>query len=284
MWLKLVQLCSKTKNHQMILEELFDKSKTFNEIKNVNKKTFYRIINSYLINGIAEKNENKYSLTVKGKLLALVVLGKLLEAIAKNRTNDAIKKLMNLAPKTATIFREGKEIVVPVDSVIIGDIILVRPGERLAVDGEIVEGYSSVDESMITGESIPLEKKSGDIVIGGTMNKLGTFKFKATKIGENTTLSHIIRLIDEAQGKKAPIQRYADKISAYFVPAVIAIAIVTFSAWYFVFNAGLAFSLHVNRMIALGQSRNINKSAVAIFIKDVFCARTIRIFSLLGLR
>jgi len=176
-------------------------------------------------------------------LITLVVLGKWLEAIAKNRTNDAIKKLMSLAPKTAIVIKAGKEIEVPVDSIAIGDIMLVKPGERIAVDGVIVEGHSSIDESMITGESIPVEKKTGNEVIGGTINKHGTFKFRATKIGENTTLAHIIKLIDEAQGRKAPIQRYADTISGYFVPAVILVAIGTFLTWFFVFNMGITFSL-----------------------------------------
>jgi len=176
-------------------------------------------------------------------LITLVVLGKWLEAIAKNKTSDAIKKLMNLAPKTAIVVRNGKEFEIEVDAIKVGDIILVKPGERVAVDGTIIEGYSSIDESMITGESIPIEKKIGDNVTGGTINKHGTFKFKATKVGENTTLAHIIKLIDDAQGRKAPIQRYADTISGIFVPAVILIAIATFLTWYFVFNMGLAFAL-----------------------------------------
>ncbi|MCX6803054.1 MAG: heavy metal translocating P-type ATPase, partial [Candidatus Diapherotrites archaeon] len=156
-------------------------------------------------------------------LITLVVLGKWLEAIAKSRTSDAIKKLMNLAPKTAIVLRNGNEVEIPVDSIVLGDIILVKPGQTVPVDGIIIEGYSSIDESMITGESMPVEKKFGNEVTGGTMNKHGTFKFKATRIGENTTLAHIIKLIDDAQGRKAPIQRYADTISGYFVPAVILI-------------------------------------------------------------
>ncbi|MFA5125487.1 MAG: heavy metal translocating P-type ATPase [archaeon] len=176
-------------------------------------------------------------------LITLVLLGKWLEAIAKNKTNDAIKKLMNLAPKTAIVIKNGKEVEMAVDDLQVGDIVLVKPGERIAVDGIILEGYSSIDESMVTGESIPIEKKIGDRVIGGTINKHGAFKFKATKIGENTTLAHIIKLIEEAQGKKAPIQRYADKISAYFVPTVIIIAIGTFSTWYFGFNTSISFAL-----------------------------------------
>lgn len=180
---------------------------------------------------------------VSAILITLVILGKWLEAIAKNKTSDAIKKLMNLAPKTAIVIKNGNEVEVPVDSIVLGDIILVKPGERIAIDGAIIEGYSSVDESMITGESMPIEKKIGDSVTGGTINKNGTFKFKATRIGENTTLAHIIKLIDDAQGRKAPIQRYADTISGIFVPIVILIAIATFLTWYYVFGMGISFSL-----------------------------------------
>jgi len=176
-------------------------------------------------------------------LITLVVLGKWLEAIAKNRTSDAIKKLMNLTPKTAIVMRGKKEVEIAVEDIVVGDIIIVKPGERIPVDGIIFEGHSSIDESMITGESIPVEKKIEDSVIGGTINKHGAFKFRATKIGENTTLARIIKLIDDAQGKKAPIQRYADTISGYFVPVVIFISIITFTAWYFLFNMGIAFSL-----------------------------------------
>jgi P-type Cu+ transporter len=176
-------------------------------------------------------------------IITLVVLGKWLEAIAKGRTSDAIKKLMNLSPQIANVLRHGKEITVKVDEVIEGDTIIVKPGEKIPVDGKIIEGSSSVDESMITGESIPAEKKTGDIVTGGTINKHGSFTFKATKVGENTTLARIIRLIEEAQGKKAPIQRLADEISSYFVPVVVVISIITFIAWYFVFDAGISFAL-----------------------------------------
>jgi len=179
-------------------------------------------------------------------LITLVVLGKWLEAMAKNKTSEAIKKLMNIVPKTAIVIRKGKEIELSVEAIVLGDVILVKPGERVPVDGVIVEGISSIDESMITGESIPVEKIKGDDVIGGTINKHGAFKFRATKVGENTTLAHIIKLIDEAQGKKAPIQRYADKISAYFVPAVILIAVFTFIVWFFLFGEPLGFSLLVS--------------------------------------
>lgn len=175
-------------------------------------------------------------------IISLVVLGKWLEAIAKGKTSEAIKKLMGLSPKTATVIRDGKEQVINIDDVILGDILIVKPGEKVPVDGQIIEGMTSIDESMITGESMPIEKNKGDNVVGGTINKHGNFKFKATKIGENTTLSRIIKLIDEAQGKKAPIQRFADNISSYFVPIVILIAIITFTTWYLL-GEGFAFAL-----------------------------------------
>lgn len=175
-------------------------------------------------------------------LITLVIMGKYLESAAKGKTSDAIKKLMSLSPKKARVIRDGNEMTIPVDDVVMDDVLLVKPGEKVPVDGEILEGNSSVDESMITGESIPVEKKKGDPVTGGTMNKHGSFRFKATKIGENTTLSQIIRLIEEAQGKKAPIQRFADTVSAYFVPIVIAIAILTFMIWQ-IAGQGVAFAL-----------------------------------------
>ncbi|MBU2589852.1 MAG: heavy metal translocating P-type ATPase [Nanoarchaeota archaeon] len=176
-------------------------------------------------------------------LITLVIMGRLLEAIAKGKTSEAIKKLMELSPKIATVIRNGKEIKIKVDEVKKGDIIIVKPGEKVPVDGEIIEGSSSIDESMITGESIPVEKKVKDEVIGATINKHGSFKFKATKIGNETTLSHIIKLIEEAQGKKAPIQRFADTVSAYFVPIVIGIALVTFLTWKFIFDKDVSFAL-----------------------------------------
>ncbi|RJQ17303.1 copper-translocating P-type ATPase [Candidatus Woesearchaeota archaeon] len=164
-------------------------------------------------------------------LITLVLMGKLLEANAKGKTSDAIKKLMALSPKTATVIRKGKEIVIPAEQVIVGDIIIVKPGEKIPVDGIVVEGNSAVDESMITGESIPVEKKKGDKIIGATVNKHGSFMFKATSVGEHTALAQIIKLIEDAQGKKAPIQRFADTISAYFVPMVIGIAVIVFFSW-----------------------------------------------------
>jgi Cu+-exporting ATPase len=176
-------------------------------------------------------------------LITLVVFGKYLEAKAKGKTSEAIKKLMHLSPKKATVIRNGKEIVVKISEIELNDIILVKPGGKIPVDGVIIEGYSSVNEAMITGESIPVDKKVGSEVIGGTINKKGAFKFKATKVGKNTILSGIIKLIEDAQGRKAPIQRFADNVSAYFVPAVILIAILTFTGWYYIFDAELSFAM-----------------------------------------
>lgn len=176
-------------------------------------------------------------------LITFVTLGKWLEAKTKGRTSDAIKKLMGLQAKTARVLRNGVATDIPIDQVVKGDIILVRPGEKIPVDGVIVKGSSAVDESMITGESLPVEKQVEDNVIGGTINKTGSFEFQATKVGSETTLSQIIRLVEDAQGSKAPIQAFADRISAKFVPTVILIAIITFVVWYFVLNAPLSFAL-----------------------------------------
>ncbi|NQU79422.1 copper-translocating P-type ATPase [Candidatus Woesearchaeota archaeon] len=176
-------------------------------------------------------------------LITLVVLGKYLEAVAKGKTSDAIKKLIGLSPKIATVIREGKEMQIKVDEVVEGDILIVKPGEKVPVDGVIIEGSSSIDESMITGESMPVEKNEGDNVVGATINKHGSFRFKATKVGANTTLSQIVRLIEDAQGNKAPIQRFADIVSAYFVPVVIALAILTFFMWFFAFDKGASFAV-----------------------------------------
>jgi Cu+-exporting ATPase len=166
-------------------------------------------------------------------IITLIKLGKFLEARAKGRTSEAIKKLMGLRAKTARIVRDGVELEVPADEVRVGDLVLVRPGEVVPVDGVVVEGRSSVDESMLTGESLPVEKGPGDAVIGATLNKLGLLRFEATKVGKETALAQIIRLVEEAQGSKAPIQKLTDQVSAVFVPAVIVIALVTFAVWYF---------------------------------------------------
>ncbi len=166
-------------------------------------------------------------------IIALILLGRWLEARAKGQTSEAIKKLMGLQAKTARVIRDGQEIDIPVEEVPVGDIVLVRPGEKIPVDGIVVEGHSSVDQSMITGESIPVAKKEGDEVIGATINKVGAFKFQATKVGKDTALAQIIRLVEDAQGSKAPVQRLADRISSVFVPGVISIALATFAVWYF---------------------------------------------------
>jgi Cu+-exporting ATPase len=167
-------------------------------------------------------------------IITLIKLGKYLEARAKGHTSEAIKKLMGLRAKTAHVVRDGDEIDIPIDEVLVGDVISVRPGEKIPVDGVVIEGHSSVDESMLTGESLPLEKRPGDAVIGATLNKLGLIKFEATKVGKETALAQIIRLVEQAQGSKAPIQQLADQVSAVFVPAVIVIALVTFLVWYFI--------------------------------------------------
>ncbi|MFZ5944895.1 MAG: heavy metal translocating P-type ATPase [Bacillota bacterium] len=171
-------------------------------------------------------------------IITLIILGKLLEAIAKGKTSEAIKKLMGLQAKTARVIREGKEYDIPIEEVEVGELIVVRPGEKVPVDGIIREGYSALDESMLTGESIPVDKKAGDQVIGATINKHGTFKFEATKVGRDTALAQIIKVVEDAQGSKAPIQRMADIISSYFVPAVIVIAVITIGVWYFVVEPG----------------------------------------------
>ncbi len=168
-----------------------------------------------------------------GLLITFVLVGKLLEARAKGKTSDAIKKLMGLAAKTARVLRGGQEVDIPVEDVLVGDLIVVRPGEKVPVDGIVTDGSSAVDESMLTGESIPVEKHPGAAVIGATMNKLGSFTFRATKVGADTALAQIVKLVEDAQGSKAPVQRFADRISAVFVPAVVAAAALTFLVWMF---------------------------------------------------
>ena len=171
-------------------------------------------------------------------IITLILLGKTLETIAKGRTSEAIRKLLDLQAKTATIIREGQEVQVPVEEVQVEDWVLVKPGEKIPVDGVIKEGYSSVDESMLTGESVPVDKMAGDEVIGATINKHGTFTFEATKVGRDTALAQIVKIVEQAQGSKAPIQRMADIISGYFVPVVVTLAIITMAAWYYVADPG----------------------------------------------
>jgi Cu+-exporting ATPase len=176
-------------------------------------------------------------------LITFVILGKWLEIRTKSKTGDAIKKLMGLQAKTARVIRSGVTLDIPIDNVVLGDIVLVRPGEKIPIDGKITKGLSAVDESMITGESLPVEKKIGDSVIGATVNKTGSFEFEVNRVGSETALAQIIRLIEDAQGSKAPIQGFADKISAVFVPVVIGLAIITFLVWFFFLGATLSFSL-----------------------------------------
>lgn len=166
-------------------------------------------------------------------IITLIRLGKFLEARAKGRTSDAIKKLMGLRAKTARVIRGGKETDIPLEDVVVGDMLIVKPGEKIPVDGVVVEGRSAIDESMLTGESLPVEKQVGDPLIGATLNKLGLLKFEATKVGKETALAQIIKLVEDAQGSKAPIQKLADQISAIFVPIVLVIAALTFAAWYY---------------------------------------------------
>ena len=166
-------------------------------------------------------------------IISLVLLGRLLEARAKGRTSDAIRKLMGLRPKSARVVRDGEEVDIPITDVLAGDTVVIRPGEKMPVDGEVIDGASAVDESMLTGESLPVEKGIGSQVYGGTVNKTGAFRFKATKLGRDTVLSQIIRMVEEAQGSKAPVQRLVDVVASYFVPIVIGLAAATWAVWFF---------------------------------------------------
>ncbi len=183
-------------------------------------------------------------------IIGLILLGRYFENRAKAGTSEAIKRLIGLQAKTARVVRAGKEVDIPISEVVVGDVIRVRPGEKIPVDGEILEGESSIDESMVTGESIPVDKARGDSVVGATLNKTGTFTFKTTKVGRDTLLSQIIKLVEEAQSSKAPIQRLADLISSYFVPVVIMLAIATFVVWY-IFGPQPAFLFAMLNMVAV---------------------------------
>src|SRR5262245_2877262 len=164
-------------------------------------------------------------------LMTFLVTGRWLEARARGGTSDAIRRLVSLAPRTARVLRGGREDDVPIAAVVAGDLIRVRPGERVAVDGEVVEGASSIDESMLTGESLPVAKEPGSTVVGGSVNRMGSFTFRATRVGADTVLARIIRVVEEAQGSKAPIQRLADRVASVFVPVVLVIAALTFAVW-----------------------------------------------------
>jgi len=202
----------------------------------------YVVVNNSLLGVGGEKIADLYFETA-AFLITFVILGKWLEARAKGRTSDAIRKLMGLQAKTARVIRNGATQDIPADEVVHGDTILVRPGEKLPVDGIITKGGSAIDESMVTGESIPVEKNVGDTVIGATINKTGSFEYEATRVGSETMLAQIVRLIEDAQGSKAPIQAFADRIAAWFVPTVISIAVLTFVVWYLLLGASLPFSL-----------------------------------------
>ena len=183
-------------------------------------------------------------------IITFIMLGKYLETKAKGKTSEAIQKLIGLQPKTALVIRNKKQIEIPIEEVKVNDILIVKPGQKLPVDGIVISGDSSVDESMITGESIPVEKTKCSVVIGGTINKTGSFNFKATKVGQDTALAQIIKFVEEAQGSKAPIQRLADKVASIFVPAVIIISIITFITWYF-FGPIPAFIFALSNFIAV---------------------------------
>ena len=178
-------------------------------------------------------------------ILTLITLGKYFEAVSKGKTSEAIKKLMGLAPKTARVIRDGNEQEIKLDAVMVGDILVVRPGEKMAVDGTVPEGLTSVDESMLTGESMPVEKKAGDAIIGGSINKNGTIQYRAEKVGKDTALAQIIKLVEDAQGSKAPIAKLADTISGYFVPIVIVLAVLAGLAWYFLGQESWIFALTI---------------------------------------
>ncbi len=181
-------------------------------------------------------------------IITLIVAGKLMEAQAKGRTSAAIKQLIGLQPKTARVVRGGVESDIPVAEVVVGDVLRVRPGEKIPVDGRVVDGRSSVDESMITGESLPVGKQTGDPVIGATINRQGLLTVEAGKVGKDTVLSQIIRMVEQAQGSKAPIQRVVDRVAAWFVPAVIVLALITFAVWLL---AGAGFVPALLRLIAV---------------------------------
>ncbi|MBP7928046.1 copper-translocating P-type ATPase [Patescibacteria group bacterium] len=192
------------------------------------------------LKNILDTKATYYDVTII--VIGFITLGKYLEAKSKLKTGQAIEKLINLQAKTALVERNGERLEIPIEQLVLNDVIIVKPGTKIPVDGEIIEGNSSVDESMLTGESLPIDKKAGDLVIGSTINKQGTFKFKATKIGADTVLAQIVKMVEEAQGSKAPIQNLADQISAIFVPIVLALAVVSLGVWLVVGSNYLPFS------------------------------------------
>jgi len=205
----------------------------------------YSLYNTYLIiKGQFVSVESLYYETA-GIIITLILFGKYLEALSKGKTGDAIKKLMGLAPKTAIVMQHGEEKEIPIDKVEPGDIILVKPGTRIPVDGRVVEGSSTIDESMLTGESMPIHKSAGDLVYAATINTIGMLRFKAEKVGADTALAHIIKLVEEAQGGKAPIAKMADTVSGYFVPIVCIVALVAAIAWFFGTSGNIEFALRI---------------------------------------
>jgi Cu+-exporting ATPase len=200
--------------------------------------------------GVATGEQLPLYFDTSSAIITLILLGRFLEARARSHTSDAIKKLIGLAPRTARVLRDGREADIPIEDVVRGDLVLVRPGEKVPVDGVVRDGRSAVDESMITGESMPVTKEPDDEVIGGTLNTSGAFRFEATRVGRDTVLAQIVRLVQDAQGSKAPIQRLADLVTSYFVPAVLAIAALTFVVW-FVVGPEPAFNLALLNMVAV---------------------------------
>ena len=200
--------------------------------------------------GVASGEQLPLYFDTSSAIITLILLGRFLEARARSHTSDAIKKLIGLQPRTARVVRDGGELDIPIEDVVRGDIVVVRPGEKIPVDGIVRDGRSAVDESMVTGESIPVTKTTGEEVIGGTLNTSGSFRFEATRVGRDTVLAQIVRLVQEAQGSKAPIQRLADVVTSYFVPAVLGIAALTFVVWY-AFGPEPAFNLALLNMVAV---------------------------------
>jgi Cu+-exporting ATPase len=186
--------------------------------------------------GLLPVPERDVYFEVSAVIIAFVLLGKFMEDYMKSSTSAAVRKLMDLRPAQARVIRDGKEVEIPSESIMMGETVVVRPGEKIPTDGVVVDGHSAVDEKMVTGESMPVEKKSGDEVIGATINKLGVLKFRATKVGTDTMLMQIVKMVEEAQQSTAPIQKIADRVSSYFVPAVIIVAFLTFFAWFLIFN------------------------------------------------
>ncbi|MEM2931195.1 MAG: heavy metal translocating P-type ATPase, partial [Thermoproteota archaeon] len=199
---------------------------------------FYSVAASFFISGPTFYEAS-------ASVITTISLGELLERISYGKTGAAIQRLMGLQPQTARVIREGGEAEVPIGHVRVGDIVIVRPGERIPVDGTVIGGYSAVDESMVTGESMPVDKKEGDMVIGATINKSGVLKLKATRIGKETLLAQIIKIVEEAQASKAPVQRIADRVVSYFVPLVLFSAFIAFIVWHFWLNSTLLFALTV---------------------------------------